>query len=263
MAEFVSAGEEESELIDLPVAAREFGRKKLNVTPMKTAILADRNILQMLGVDQGGHAGSIALDLRLKRFVQTIAREIEEGQGVFEEFRPILEMIARNHNPAWLLIARLYEENDAVLNLEKARESYRRFLENEPASDDAAAAWRQLAHLAYHDGDTMEEINALIERSQISTVPFAELSSTANRFNQTLHSGDLQLTPEERRIVGERLLLALELRKAEATADDFSRFAWLALNLGKTDQAEEYVNEGVSRGGDSHHIDRLRERLEI
>jgi hypothetical protein len=263
MVEFVDDGEEGTVLLNLPLVAREFGKKKLNVSPMKTAILADREILQMLGVHQSGQVGQSALDERLKRFVKTIASKIEGGDGDIEDYRPILEMIARNYNRFWLLLARLYEEGDRMQDLGRAKEAYRRFLENDPKSAESANAWRQLAYLAYHTGDALEELNAFIERSQISSVPFEELSSTANRFNQALHRGDVLMATDERRIVGERLLQALERRKVEALPDDYSRMAWLAMNLSKPAKAKAFVEEGIGLGAASEHIDRLREKLGI
>lgn len=263
MVEVIDPGNGEPQSLNLPLVAREFGRKKLNVSPMRTAIFADREILQMLGVDQSGSSGQIALHSRLERFVQSIATSVDDGVGRFEDYRPILEMIARNHNPTWLLIARFYEEIGDSQNLERAKEAYRRFLENDAQSSEAASTWRQLAYLAYQTGDVGEELNAFVERSQVPGLDFSELSNTVNRFNEALHRGDLHLSKDERRIIGQRLLKALEGRKAEASGEDFSRLAWLALNLDDSEKAAEFVKEGIARGGTSFHLQKLQKRLGI
>ena len=137
----------------------------------------------------------------------------------------------------------------------------RRFLEVEPASAGAEGAWLLLAHACYKTGDAMGEIHAFIERSQISSVPFFDLSNTANRLNQLLRESLFGMERDQKRHLAQRIAAALEKRRSEADADDYSRMAWLAIHLDQEGAAREYVTSGLALDRDNYHCQRLAERL--
>lgn len=255
------ADEQGGVLLTLPLAAREFGRKKLNVSHMKTAVLADSEILQMLGVQQPGREHKIGIESRIKKFVQSVARRVEASPSQFEKYKPVLEMMGRNHFPTWLLLADFYSE--VIMDPEEGKECLRRFLESEPSGSRAAHAWKKLADLCHQTGHTLEELHAFIERAQESAISFVEISDIANRFNQALYSGDLVIGREERDIIGNRLLQVMERRLKEAGSNDYSRMAWLALNLQQDAKAAKFVETGLSESPNSDHLLRLKTRLGI
>lgn len=255
------AGESEGQMVlTVPLAAREFGRKKLNVTHLKTVIEADREILLMLGVQKTGEQRKLGFHNRVVSFFRSVAKQIDCGKSTIEDYLPILEMMARNYHPAWIDLSDLHVET--LGDMESGKEYLRRYLENE-TGPGASEAWRSLAFLCYQTGDTLGEIHALIERAQLSFVPFEEISETANRFNKALHDGQLELELEERNFIGNRLLQVLERRKLEAKSNDFSRMAWLALNLKQEARAATFVESGLDLDPYSKHLLRLKERLGV
>lgn len=137
----------------------------------------------------------------------------------------------------------------------------RHFLENEPTGELAAEAWRSLAFYCYKTGDILGEIHAFIERSQIISVPFSDLSNTANRLNQLLREHTLDVDREEKRIFAQRIAEALHRRKSEANSDDFSRMAWLAFYMNDQPTAREYAAAGLKLDPSNYHCQRLAERL--
>jgi len=259
MAEIHVASVDNQEFIRLPIVATAFGKRKLNVSPLKASIQRDVEILQMLGTSRRDDI-HLGLAQRLKSFIMNISRRIDAGES-FETYAPILEMICRNYNPGWILLAQWHMESRTSIGYKKAKEELRRFLENEASGGDVAEAWKMLGHACYQTGDRLGEIHAFIERAQISSVPFYDISNTANQLNRLLR-GELDVEKEEKRELAQRILLVLDRRRSEASANDLSRMAWLAMHLNQEDKAREYVGAGLALEPENQHCNGLLGRLE-
>jgi len=260
MAE-IRVASDAQEFIGLPLVASVFGKKKLNISPSKAAIQADVEILQMLGPSRRDDV-HLSLAKRLERFIGNISRRIEVGES-YEAFAPVLEAICRSYNPGWLLLARWHMEERTIPSYEKAKDELRRFLENMPPSADAAEAWQLLGHACYQTGDALGEVHAFIERAQISEVSFHDLSNTANKLNSFLRDHGLEIDREQKRDLTSRIFSVLNARRAEATADDLSRMAWLAINSGQESIARDYVQAGLEMEPGNYHLTNLAQRLQF
>jgi len=259
MAEVHISPTDNQEFISLPFVARIFGKKKLNVSPFKTAVKVDVETLQMLGTSRRDDI-HLGLEQRLKRFIENISIRIEAG-GSFESYAPILEMICRSYNPGWLLLARWHMESNTTAGYQKAKEEARRFLENKPTDEDSPEAWKILAQACQLTNDPLGEIHAFIERAKISSVPFYDISNTANRLNRLLHARTLDMDKEEKRLLAQSISSVLEKRRQEAGADDLSRMAWLAFHLDREDKAREYAEAGLRMDADNYHCSNILSRL--
>jgi hypothetical protein len=259
MAESHTAPTDSQEFIGLPLVASVFGKKKLNISPFNAAVLADTEILQMLGPSRRGDI-HLGLAKKLERFIANVSRRVEAGEP-FDGFAPILEMICRAYNPGWLLLARWHMESRSTEGYEKGKEELRRFLENETKAEDAAEAWRMLGHACYQTGDALGEIHAFIERSQFPSVSFHDVSNTANRLNELLRGYALGIDKDQRRSFALRILAPLERRRNEASADDLSRMAWLAIHSGQEAKAREYAEVGLKMDPTNLHCENLIARL--
>jgi hypothetical protein len=116
-----------------------------------------------------------------------------------------------------------------------------------------------LARAYYKNQDDLGEINAFVERAQFRSVPFYDVSNTANRLNKKYR--DLDLEADGKRQLAQRLLDVLEARSGEAQSDDLSRMAWLALHLSQDDKARELVRKGLQLDPDNQYCIRIAERL--
>jgi energy-coupling factor transporter ATP-binding protein EcfA2 len=259
MAELRVAPSDQQEFIGLPLVASVFGKKKLTISPSRAAIQADVEILQMLGPSRRDDV-HLGLAKRLERFIGNISQRIEAGTS-YEAFAPVLEAICRSYNPGWLLLARWHMEARTIPSYERAKDELRRFLENMPSNADAAEAWQLLGHACYQTGDALGEAHAFIERAQISEVPFHDLSNTANKLNLVLRDHGLGMDREQRRDLASRILSVLNARQAEATADDLSRMAWLAIHSGQESIARDYVEAGLRMEPGNYHLVRLAARF--
>lgn len=263
MAELHTAPADQQVFIRLPLVASAFGKKKLNVSPLRTSILSDVELLQMLGPSRNDDI-HLGLAHKLEKFIANVARRVDAGQP-FDDYAPIVEMICRAYAPGWLMLARWHLGTGTPEDCEKAKAELRRFLEQQPADADAdaAEAWRMLGHACYRTADKLGEIHAFIERAQLASVPFYDVSSTANRLNALLREHELDVDKEEKRHLAQRLLGVLESRMDEATADDLSRMAWLALHTEQQLKAMEFTRAGLQLEPDNPHCIGLRERLGV
>ena len=261
IAEVLDAPTDKQEFIGLPLVASVFGKRKLSISPSKSAIQADVEILQMFGPSRRDDV-HLGLARRLENFIGKLSRKIEAGAS-FEDFSPILEAICRAYNPGWLLLARWHMEDRTAQGYARAKDELRRFLENGPPDADAAEAWQLLGHACFQTKDPLGEVHAFIERAQFPQVPFDDLSNTANRLNVFLRDHSLEMDKEQKREFANRLLSVMSARRREAGADDLSRMAWLAIHCGKESAAREYVTAGLTLAPENWHLSNLSQRLGV
>ncbi len=261
MVELHVSPSDKQEFISLPLVASVFGKKKLKISPSKSAIQADVELLQMLGPTTHGDV-HLGLARKLEIFLSGISRRIEEG-ATYDSFAPILEAICMNYNPGWLLLARWHMEEATSEAHELAKDELRRFLENSTSDADTAEAWRMLGHACYRTGDNLGEVHAFVERAQIGEVPFYDIASTANRLNSFLRDHGLEIDKGQKLDLATRLLSVMDQRRNEAAGGDFSRMAWLAIHSDRESVARQYVETGLAIDLENHHLRKLAQRLGI
>ncbi len=243
------------EFLTVPLAAALFGRKKLQVSALRSAIDGDLEFLRQFGA--AGEADvQKGLGPRLNRLVKAIAEKAQTDAGALSANRAVLEHIARRHAPAWLLVADLYEEQQTAEWLAEAAEAVRHYLEENP---DDIAAWTRLSLLCRRQGDYPAEAQALVSRSTQPGVPYDLTSEAAYRLNHLLTDNNLNGMPDdERHILCRTLLDALDRApQDELTATDLSRMAWLAVRAKDPDRARSCVERGRERDPANIHIKRL------
>lgn len=256
MVDAVTA-EDGEEFLGVPLAAAEFGRRKLAVSPLRSAIETDTAILQSFGAAKATdlvHGIKVRVD-RLFSRVESLRRK----EGDISTFLPVLEYVARSFPPAWLKLADLYEEEGGGPDLDKARDAVRSYLEARP---DDGSAWRRLAGLYRRANDALGEIHALVELAEMEGAPFDEISNTANRLNWMLKGNVLNVDSEERRVLTSRLREAMGKRMSESNATDCSRIAWLCVHLRDFPAARSYVERGLAIEPSNEYCLRLANRLE-
>ena len=155
----------------------------------------------------------------------------------------------------------MYIEKESEVNLEKAKKQLTLFLENNSNENDARIAWKRLADICLKMKDYITHINALIELSKLDSVSFIEISNTANTLNRLLKEKRIGEESREKFQLVKPLLEVLEKRKSEANSDDFSRMAWLALNIKQETKTREYVEEGLKYEPRNHNLLNLKDRL--
>ena len=252
LVEVSQSAEDKEEFINVPLAALEFGGAKLTASPLKTAVQADSQILQMFGASQRTDIRH-GIAPRLDRLFSNVSRAVANDFGKLKDFLPIVQLVAQHSPAAWLSLASLYEEEGSRQSLEEAKASLRHYLEAAPSSA-SSMVWKRLADLCERTNDFVGAVHALVEMCEHSVVPFFVVSNTANKLNSLFWNKSLRLDTDEKRILVQRLASVMSGRLSEADADDYSRLAWLYLHLHNEKEAKNLTEEGLKLDGENEHL---------
>jgi hypothetical protein len=258
LIERTSAGDG-TDFLEVPLTAALFGRRKLEVSPIRTVIENDIRFLQDIGAtNTTGLKGGIGP--RVEAFFKKAARRISEKSTTFDEMRPVLEFLARGYAPAWLMLSELERELGDGNSIDRAAECLRRFLESRPSPSQAQTAWQQLVSLYRITGDVIGATGAFLKAAQITAPPLDEVSAMANWLNPAPElKGSMDIV--ERSALCKPLAKLMEARLPEASATDLSRLAWLHLHSGNSERALEVSELGLKREPENIYCQRLVAKL--
>jgi hypothetical protein len=246
MVEVIQSETDNQLFLSVPLVAAVFGRQKLTVSPLRTAVQVDSELLQLMGpmtrTDIRRGLGS-----RVEHMFGIIAARIEKRQDTLKSYLPILEGIARSYPKAWWLLAELHAEQNTQNALLNAKNAVEQFLQNAPASLVTSYSWRKLAELCQRTDDALGEVNASVETCQYSTVPFHIISNAANRLNRLMAKNKLRLDTSEKNVLVRKLADVMSDRISEATdASDLSSLGWLYMHLGEREKTRVYAEAGLT-----------------
>jgi hypothetical protein len=260
--EEVIASEDNDSILSVPLAASEFGRKKLRASPMITAVQANTALLLNFGAGQKADAVT-RIAWRIDRFFRSVAEKAINDSSTIETHLPMMEFLAQRYARGWMLLARLYEESGLEDGAERAKGYWRRYLENVGKPEEARFAWSRIAGLCHSTKDWIGEIHAVVELCSLGGTSIKEISDGLNRWNSVFKQQTLYIAGDERQILGRRLLQLFEQSSGEANATDLSRAAWVCLALQDTEQAKKLVRIGLQRDSENEYCINLAERLQI
>lgn len=246
----------------VPLAAALFGRRKLDVSPMKPAIEADNVLLQAFGAAQLPDV-RYGIQPRIDRLFRYVANRAGQNSEELTKHIPMLEFIARKYPPAWLMIASLYEEVLVPDSAERIKDSLRHYLESTPKTGGQRVAWDRLARICQQTRDCPGEIHAMVEMCQLPDSSFSSISNAANRLNGLLFRHELVLDSEEKQIIIRQLVQLMERRMGEADAIDCSRLAWLCWHSQDEVRASKYTRRGLEIDRANEHCLKLAEKLQL
>ncbi len=248
--------------ISVPLVAFIFGRKKLEVDPMKNAIEADSKILQSFGASREVDINSGLLP-RIERLMKFLAEKNILQSNEFEVYLPIIESVAMRYPITWINLASLYEESVLPDRLEKQKTALFRYLESTKDLDGKKEAWNTLGKIFAKLNDYEAEMHARIELSQLTNIPFSYISDSANRFNLLFGLHILNLDTDVKRIMIDKLLNVMEKRMDEGNVVDCSRIAWLFLHVNNQKKAIEYTRKGLRKNPFDDYIRSVAYRLNL
>jgi len=259
----VSTSQGDGELfLTVPLAASIFGRRKLAVSPMKSAVETDKQLLLAFGASQHSDIKH-GIAPRIYKLFRYLANQISQDREKLSDHRSMLDFIARKYPPAWELLATLYEEVNSEQNVDDAKEALRRYLESSHYEVDKQRGWKKLAELCRRTKDWSGEIHALVEMCQLQEIPFNTISDTANRFNSLFKQHFYFFDTDEKQIVVHKLAEVLENRIKEGDATDCSRLAWLYLNIHEKEKAKTFTELGLKQDPNDDYCQKLAESFQI
>ncbi len=253
---------DQEKFLSVPLVAMVFGKKKLAVSPMKSAIEADTFILRAFGNVQPSDV-STGIGPRIEKLFRHMGEIVSQDNKQLQVHLQMLEFIARKYPKAWLMLASLYEESGVENRLEKAKQAVQRFLEEPDSSDEVPEAWKMLATYCNRTEDWLGEIHAYVELAQLPPTPFFEVSNIANTLNKRLRFELLTIESEEKQILVNKMIDVMDSNLAKADATDLSRVAWLAMNIRDDVRARKYTEIGLELDSYNEHIQSLARHLHI
>lgn len=190
-----------------------------------------------------------------------MAMRVENSADVLKDYLPIMEFVAEKYPPAWLLLARLFEESNLEDGIERAQHALDRYLESGQESAERKRAWQKRAEYCRRTEDWLGETHSLVEMSQLPEASFAEVSDAANRLNSLQRYHQFLDVHEMKSLVG-RLAETMALQiDAEGDGTDRSRLAWLYLRLGDEVRAKQQIDRGLSLEPRNEYCLKLQEKL--
>lgn len=260
--EEVVASEDNESILSVPLAATEFGRRKLRASPIATAVQANTALLLNFGAGQKADANA-GVAWRIDRFFRSVAERAANDSATLEVNLPMMEFLAQRYPRGWMLLARIYEESGLEDGPEVAQAYWRRYLECIGKSQEARLAWLQVARLCRSTKDGVGEIHAIVELCSLEGTTIREISEGLNRWNSVFKQQALYIAGDERQILGQRLVQLFEQNSREANGTDLSRAAWVCLALHETDRAKEFVRTGLQSDPENEYCRNLAEKLQI
>lgn len=237
----------------VPLAAQVFGRKKQEFSPFRGKIYDEIALLRNFGVAQRRDI-STPLDQRLRLLFANIAGCISRKEKVLDDFRPIIEYVARKLPQAWLYLADLCKNDDNNIEL------YLRHYVEGIGKDDVDAWWR-LVGLYSRRGSVLDELNALTHVARVKKVGIADVCEAVQRAHYLIATHkDIIERVDKRQLLSE-LATAMSCRVDECAASDLSRLGWLYMNLNDVAQARKMVTIGLSKDPDNYHCLHLYEKI--
>ena len=251
--------------VGVPLAAAEYGRRKLEASPFRAAIEDDRRLLMEFGAGRQSDTAHGVLP-RIDNLVQAVAKRASEKPETLEEILPVLEYLADRVPKAYLRLADLViEVDDSTDSAGQAIRYLRSYLEVAPPPE-RLEVWLTLAGLCESRKDWHGAVHALSEAMLLSTSDREDMSRYANRINYLLRdlksqnieaawSGGIQ------ELIGQAIQ-AMERRFSTLNATDCSRLSWLHLNIGSTGRALDIAKTGLDRDLTNEHCLNLVRKLD-
>jgi hypothetical protein len=248
------------ETLEVPLSAAIFGKRKMQVSPMRGIIEADTKFLQEIGAITSRDA-KVSIKPQIETFFKKTAKKINEGFLKFDEISPILEFLSNGYPDAWILLSELASESNIPEGTEKSANYLRRYLELNPDGEHAAAAWEKLTFRYRSSGDAIAALGAFIQFASLIPPPVEQMSEIANAINNSV-AMKTSLELIERHSLLQPLIFMLEGRINSLSATDMSRLAWLYLHSGNKGRAYDLAEQGAALDSDNTHCRRLLDRLQ-
>ncbi len=257
--------------LSVPLAARLFGARKLQVSVWRASIEEDSKLLQLLGPSRRRTAPEFGR--RMKQLFDNVADEISVGEKPVKEYLPVLQFITTSYSPGSVLLS--YRAAKLGLGDDEQERYLENYLEGpEDAEFPAWEVWRKVADLRRRCDDMNGELDALAHACSSNRTPTQVMSDSANRINGILRDMNEnpldhnQVTRDEKQFIIKDVVTALErifgdLDAADhSSATDLSRLAWLQLHVGDLASALATAKRGLAIDPNNTHCKNLVDRLE-
>ncbi|KAF5057122.1 NB-ARC domain protein [anaerobic digester metagenome] len=241
-------------ILNVPLASRVYGEKKLKSSPYQYTVEDDIKLLHLLGARQNTETVQQAIE-RLKLIANGI---IHNNSMLLSEKQNIIEYIGKKFPQILLHTAFLLRANHRNIS----KNYLELFLANDDISnEDKCLAWELMAFIYHEEGDGTKYIHAKTQFSK-SCSNLHDISAAANDINRYISDNrDIIDTLDKKRILSS-LAEYMEQRTNVWSADDYSRIAWLYMNSGNSQKAVFVAQKGIEIDPENIHCRNIISRQE-
>jgi hypothetical protein len=250
-------------VIEIPLVAAIFGRKKLAVEPMKIEVDEDTELLRVL-VSLSGDAGQSVVE----RIIKNVARQSAAGTVQLEDMIPLLEYISTKIPDGWLFLSQLHEESGHDQGFEGAKGALKRYLQmTKRLPLEQRQPWERLATLCERTDDFVGCVDALASLCELPGMELYHITNAALRLISIVSkprykSRTLETKVKVKQMIP-RIIERMGVHYGECTAVDFTRLAWMSLHVGDIPAAEMWTKRGLAIEPDNVYCLRLAQRLDM
>lgn len=243
--------------LNVPLAAMLYGKKELEVSADKLQIMRDRDYLMEFGADS--KRGKLALGPHIETKIKSVAKRISSLEELNGEI-PTLRGLAYKYPKAWEMIADLFQEYE---DLQNAISAHKEYLMSGISESEKPVIWEKIISLCQIMDDWDGEAAAIASLIQNPYTTYEQISHYAQRINDHYYNhGAYEVTPKEiKKSFVEAVIKVMEKRQSEADGDDYSRLAWLYLNIQNDRKALFYAEKGLEKDPGNYHCQRLCSKL--
>ena len=235
---------------NVPTPSRIFGRKKLIADPLKFQIETEFQQIQRFGVctprdmmDQVRPVRRFWSSIR-----EEVIRKLWRGKGPIDslgEWYPWFDRLGSSVPQLWSWLAQYLEERGRSLEAEKFYRQAISAAGASPGKSHLSEAMLDLANYLEEKGRDQEALEMWVYRACSSTSTFDDISHAANKVNGWFYRSRVTLTKEKRKVLLDELVKTMEDRSKEADAQDFSRLAWLYVQMDDIENGVKAANRGL------------------
>ena len=265
LIERVESTQDYSIFVSVPLAATIYGRREFEFSPYKVSIEKDRKLLMEFGVGNKEYAQKGVFP-RIENFFKSVAGRASASPTELDEAQPVLEFVARQYPNAYrLLVDLVLEVCRDNASLERAKNYMRQYIQY-VNMQEKFDAWSKLASLCELSQDVKGEVHALCEAALLQYSNQDNLGVLANKINYRIRDLKDQKFEEawslDIRELLQKVIEVMEKMLPDLTATNCSRLAWLHLNTGDKNRANELAHIGVSREPDNEFCLSLVSKLD-
>ncbi|MCW3102703.1 MAG: hypothetical protein JWO09_1143 [Bacteroidetes bacterium] len=243
---------DKSTFVDVPLTAFEFGRKKLSVSPLKSKIQLDIDLLNFFGVTQYTDINK-GLKPKVEQFFKNIAQSVKIKKEGIKKFIPIMNFVCRKYPYGWTMLYKIYYETNEI---PKAIDCLQNFVADHKVSTaEKLPYWELLSKLYALQKDYAAEAQTLIEICNIDDLSFNDLSNAVQSLMNLFKEKKLLIRKEEIFMALNLIAERMNLRIQEGGISDLTKLAWVYIYIEKKEKAKKLVQMALKK--DQYYIHAL------
>ncbi|MBL7854723.1 MAG: hypothetical protein JNL17_09995 [Cyclobacteriaceae bacterium] len=253
--------ENEDVFISVPLAAFEFGRKKLTVSPLKSKIQLDIQLLNYFGVTNHSEIEKGATP-KVEFFLKGITGAIKIGKLDIEKCDPILHFICRRYPKGWLLLYGIYSE---FVYQKKVIECLQNFVADSRIKGKEKVEGLELLAKQYSiQNNHTAEAQTLVDICNVDSIDFMDLTNAVRSLMLLFKEKKTKLKKEETAMMLSSVADKMNRRIGkEGRASDFTELAWVYLHLEKRHEAKALVMHALQSDSKNLHALNLARILKV